>query len=115
MECLRRIRRRLVREVCYWICDHLDGKTGRPTTRTKLTAGDATAIIELVDIERVLAEPELPEPLAEVMELLSPADWKEVATMANFTRTIIGRNLEDPRWSHLRYIPDAPSGPAAAD
>jgi hypothetical protein len=53
-----------------------DEKNPRPTTITKLTAGDAAAVLEMVNIERALKEPELPEPLAQMMGMFSPADWK---------------------------------------
>jgi hypothetical protein len=115
MDRLRQLRRRLIGEVCYWICERLDEKNPRPTTITKLTVGDAAAVLEMVNIERALKEPELPEPLAGVMGMLSPADWEEVAVMADFARMILERKLKQPEWSHLRFKPGHSGDPTEAD
>jgi hypothetical protein len=102
---VRRLTRRLVSDVCYWICESLDGHTERTTTCTKLAAGDAVAVARALDWKLALTETELPSPIKSTLAAFSPEDWREVMSLASDVEYFMEGNLRRPEWAHLRRKP----------
>lgn len=101
----QRLTRRAVGEICYWICEHLDGHAARATTCTKLAAGDAVAVSWKLARKRALGEDELPSGIASALCAFSPEDWCEVMSIAADVESFIESNLKQPEWAHLRRNP----------
>jgi hypothetical protein len=102
MDLLRRLQRRVVNDVCYWICEYLDGKTQRRTTCTKLAAGEAIAVADALDLERALNEPALPTQISAALGAFSPSDWREIMSTADSSEAFMESELKKPQWAHLR-------------
>jgi hypothetical protein len=101
---LHQLRRRVVSDLCYWICEHLDGHTDRSTTCTKLAAGDAIAVARALDWKLALAGSELPGQVASALGTFSPKDWREVMSLASSVEQFMESELKHPEWAHLRRV-----------
>jgi hypothetical protein len=102
---VQRLTSRIVSEMCYWICEHLDGYTERTTTCTKLAAGEAIAVSCALDWKRALTENHLPGQIRSSMATFSPEDWREVMSIASDDEWFMEGDLKRPEWEHLRRKP----------
>ncbi len=91
----------LLSRMAYYICEALCGFTSQNVSCTLLASGEAIAAIQMLDIEAVLAEPELPAQLKEALPPFTATEWKEVLAIARSNRGFIAMDLDKPRWSHL--------------
>jgi hypothetical protein len=104
---VQRLTGRIVNEVCYQVCNHLEGYTGRHTTGTKLAAGDAIAVSWALAWKRALDEDDskLPPGIANTLSVFSPEEWREVMSCAELSETWLEGDLKRPEWEHLRRKP----------
>jgi hypothetical protein len=104
---IQRLTRRAVGEICYRICESLDGYAARPTTCTKLAASDAIAISWMLDWKRALTEDNdsLPSGIASALGAFSTDDWPEVMGLAADVESFMESHLKRPEWEHLRRKP----------
>lgn len=98
----QQLARRMVSSACYWMCERLDARTDRRTTCTKLVAGEAIAAVRTLNLDRALAETEMPRSAGGAIATFSPAEWREVLAHAANEMQFIERELARPEWAHLR-------------
>jgi hypothetical protein len=99
---------RLFGEISYWICELLCGFVARRTSCEKLNAASAIAVVQALDVKALIAVPEseLPERLVGNTPPFTPAEWKEVLSLARDNRQWMEQALQShPEWSHLRKTP----------
>jgi hypothetical protein len=100
---MQRLTRRVVSDVCYWLCEHLEEHTGRRTTGTILAAGDAIAVSWMLDWKVALTEDQdaLPAGIANVLGAFSAEDWAQVMSCAGFAEGCMG-GVDRAEWAHIR-------------
>jgi len=92
----------LLSKFAYWVCEELDGYTGARTTCTKLAAGDAIALVNLVDIDQALRAESLPLHIESALASFTLKEWEEVIAISQSCADFVAGDLAEPPWRHLR-------------
>lgn len=93
----------LLSRVADVVCQELDRYTSKQTINTLQIAGEVIGLTEMLDILKVLDEPDLPREIRQSILDFTAREWREVLSMAGMTETTIELCLrQNPEFNHLR-------------
>lgn len=93
----------LISRVADVVCAQLDSLTTKPTVYIRQMVGEIIGLTEVVDLQKLLGEPELPRAFQQNMPDFPPDDWKDIFSLSRMTKHDLEQALKrHPEMTHLR-------------
>jgi hypothetical protein len=87
--------------VAYWLNEVLWKYHPRHTTLELLDTASAVGVFLTLNIDAALAEPTLPKPVQDTMNVFTPAEWQELKGIVRSEVFFLNNAFDSPLWRRL--------------